>query len=177
MAPATATAAAAASEEEKRPVVFASEEEIPPWIRAMRREMVLSRPVRRLLEATAAVEAVPSPAPGFSAKMRFAEVQLIHERLRQLYAEAMAEWNGGFGGESWAIAATQMAWMAFLDYIASEEPRMADFLEDRRAQVVHPFLMDVVQKLGRGRLGAGEPVQRRARGVLKAFFLAAADWE
>ena len=172
MAPATATAS-----EEKRPVVFVSEEEIPPWSRGHRREMVLSRPVHRLLEATAAVEAAPSPAPGFSAKMSLAEVQLIHERLRQLHAEAMAEWKEGFGGESWAIAATQMVWMAFLDYIASEEPAMADFLEDSRAALVRDFLMDVVQKLGRGRLGAGERVQRRARGVLKAFFLPPADWE
>jgi hypothetical protein len=168
MAPASYTTTTATAEE-KRPVVFVSEEEIPPWSRGRRRGMVLSRPVRRLLEA-APVEAAPSPAPGFSSKMSLTEVQLIHERLRQLYAEAMAEWNGGFGGESWA-------WMAFLDYIASEEPRMADFLEDTRATVVRDFLMNVVQKLGRGRLGAGERVQRRAGGVLKAFFLAPAEWE
>jgi len=54
---------------------------------------------------------------------------------------------------------------------------MTEFLEEEGCVVVRDFTKDLLCKLQRGRMGADPTVQKMASLLLKAFFVAPAEWE
>lgn len=151
-----------------KPVIFASEEEIPPWLRG---RSSLS-PIRG-----GEVAAATERSPGFRLVEEdkedeeddhvhdvewILEATDLHYRLRELYQACRPS------AYSQTTAAEERFLRAFI-----EEPLMVDYLEWQPR--ITQFLL---RRIGYWeRTSASGTVRRMASLVLKAFFLRTSDWE
>lgn len=165
-------AAAASTSGSTRPVVFASEEEIPPWFRSGKR----TPPVEREVETERSPgfshgPKMPSPSPSVQNEKEDiaantadkAHLVRFHHWLRRLF-----EW-AKYSGSDYAMESFLMAML--------REEEGATFMEYLDWQPgVAVFLQRVVARMA-GDGSRSSQVRRLARLALKAFFISPSDWD
>jgi len=158
----------ASSTSSARPVVFASEEEIPPWLRSGTRTPPVEREVET--ERSPGFSLGESPSPPVQKEEEDMDAYpsdkrhlvRFHHWLRRLFEWAKYS-RSDYAMESFLLAMLQDEGAVFTEYL-DWQPGMVGFLQ-----------RVVAREAGDGTRSAR--VRRLARLILKAFFLPPAEWE